>query len=97
LYLFSPTHTLSPLLSLVCPGANIWQGYVLDLFVVTASIILELTLRDTFSEIIIVLRLWRVLRILHALYEEIHVNKAHAVKMERKKFERSQSAMTDEP
>jgi len=46
-------------------------GFMLDVVVVTLSLIFEFTLHHTSGSLLLLFRLWRVVRILHGLYEHV--------------------------
>jgi hypothetical protein len=54
-------------------------GYIVDLVVITASLALELLLTTDALGLIIIVRLWRVVRIVHGVFEEVKhkLHKAH--------------------
>lgn len=49
--------------------------YVIDVIVVVTSFVLEIVLRKEEVALLLILRLWRVLRVFHAIGEEVHESK----------------------
>jgi len=89
------------LLLLVAFGINFFKHplYVLDLVVISTSILFEFEFRDTVGGLLVIFRLWRIVRIIHSvaiMQEEKAEGKMNKVKSELEEERRKVTALEQE-